>query len=609
MKMAMLSLLACALAPAFAAGVSSDAYSSALERAAAKPHPRLFADAKSFEALSGALCRDTLKAKAASNVIAKARVILPLKPLVHVQTGKRILGVSRQALHRISTLAMAYRMTSAKEFLDRAISELESVISFSDWNPSHYLDTAEMALAVSIGYDWLYGELSDDLRSRIRKCIVEKAVNPAKRKAWWRSSRNNWGQVCRAGLIAASFVAVDDPANFADCAWLLKESVLRLPLAMAAMAPDGCYPEGVGYWHYGVSFNVFALAMLESACGTDFGLSEAAGFFKTADYPNYVTGPTGLVFGYADCGSSRPAMQALWWFARKLGRPDLISMKEISALVDGKNLHRGWLPPVELFWMDGRGVEVFPSEASLLWAPKGAVPIAVMRSGWKKDDAFVGVKGGSPSGPHGHMDGGNFILDMGGVRWAHELPCEGYTRIEQMKTVSLWDSRQNSGRWTLLRLNTDGHNVPSIDGAQQRVSGSAGIVRAEDGDMKTVEVDLTSLYPAAGKATRIFELDAGGRKLRISDAFAKVRKGSKIRWQFLFKAAHSVSGDCLELSDKDRILRVKRRGDGASEWTVKDAEGPKPLNSPNKGFKIASFTFGPDAEENAFAEVEFTLAE
>ena len=30
---------------------------------------------------------------------------------------------------------------------------------FEDWNPSHFLDVAEMTAGLAIGYDWLYDEL------------------------------------------------------------------------------------------------------------------------------------------------------------------------------------------------------------------------------------------------------------------------------------------------------------------------------------------------------------------------------------------------------------------------------------------------------------------
>jgi hypothetical protein len=109
----------------------------------------------------------------------------------------------------------------------------------------------------------------------------------------------------------------------------------------------------VGYWRYGISFNVYAIAMMESACGTDFGLSGKNGFRKTAEYPNLATGPLGMTIGYSDCGTSRGALPVLWWFAKRFGRPDILTEHEVRAW-DAAPEGDGHYPPVELFWMDGR---------------------------------------------------------------------------------------------------------------------------------------------------------------------------------------------------------------------------------------------------------------
>ena len=51
--------------------------------------------------------------------------------------------VSRQTLERISTLAIVDRITGESRYGARAIEEMLSVSAFSDWNPSHFLDSAE----------------------------------------------------------------------------------------------------------------------------------------------------------------------------------------------------------------------------------------------------------------------------------------------------------------------------------------------------------------------------------------------------------------------------------------------------------------------------------
>ena len=58
-----------------------------------------------------------------------------------------------------------------------------AVARFSDWNPSHFLDTGEMTFALAVGYDWLYDQLGEASRAEIRKAIVEKGVPPLRNVA------------------------------------------------------------------------------------------------------------------------------------------------------------------------------------------------------------------------------------------------------------------------------------------------------------------------------------------------------------------------------------------------------------------------------------------
>ena len=73
-------------------------------------------------------------------------------------SGRRILDVSRNALMRIFSCAYAYRCTGEDRYLKHAEADLEAVCSFESWNAGrHFLDAGEMAAAVGLGYDWLYG--------------------------------------------------------------------------------------------------------------------------------------------------------------------------------------------------------------------------------------------------------------------------------------------------------------------------------------------------------------------------------------------------------------------------------------------------------------------
>ena len=60
---------------------------------------------------------------------------------------------------------------------------------------------------------------------------------------------------------------------------------------MNQYAPDGGWAEGPGYWTYATHYTVCLLAALQTALGTDHGLSQTPGFDKAGDFRFYVGRP------------------------------------------------------------------------------------------------------------------------------------------------------------------------------------------------------------------------------------------------------------------------------------------------------------------------------
>jgi hypothetical protein len=46
-----------------------------------------------------------------------------------------------------------------------------AVAAFADWNPSHFLDTAEMTAGLALGYDW-FADLSAATRATVRQAMI-----------------------------------------------------------------------------------------------------------------------------------------------------------------------------------------------------------------------------------------------------------------------------------------------------------------------------------------------------------------------------------------------------------------------------------------------------
>ena len=158
-----LRLLTVALVLAALAVVSGQ-QAPAVERAdvaarlAALPpaHPRLLLNPATEAALKKRIAADPILLRLQADLLAEADRQLATRPVERVLIGRRLLDKSRTALSRVLHLALAWRLTGTPAYLERARAELTAVAQFSDWNPSHFLDVAEMTTAVGFGYDWLY---------------------------------------------------------------------------------------------------------------------------------------------------------------------------------------------------------------------------------------------------------------------------------------------------------------------------------------------------------------------------------------------------------------------------------------------------------------------
>lgn len=71
-------------------------------------------------------------------VKANAEAVLTEPVLTRNVIGRRLLGTSRDMLHRMNVLGIAYRIDGDQKYLDKINDELLAVSKFTDWNPSHF---------------------------------------------------------------------------------------------------------------------------------------------------------------------------------------------------------------------------------------------------------------------------------------------------------------------------------------------------------------------------------------------------------------------------------------------------------------------------------------
>src|SRR5690606_1881317 len=122
----------------------------------------------------------------------------------------------------------------------------------------------------------------------------------------------------------------------------------------------------------------------------------------------------------------------MFWFAARNSDPTLL-FQEMQLLRSTTSLERVRELPLLVIWSAAMDLnQVAPPDATM-WVSAEANAVAAIRSGWGRDDTFLGLKAGSPSFNRGHMDVGSFVLDTGGERWASDPGPQDYNSLESAK--------------------------------------------------------------------------------------------------------------------------------------------------------------------------------
>lgn len=562
-----------------------------IDTATISSHPRLLLRAGEEKLIHANIQRDAVWQKVHNSIIAECDSMLLLPPVERKLIGRRLLQVSREGLRRIFFLSYAWRMTHKKKYFKRCKEELIAIAKFENWNPSHFLDVAEMTMAVSIGYDWLYNKLSPATRRVIAQAIIEKGLTPSLDSLYngWTRSKNNWNQVCNGGITFGAIATYEEQPQVSQ--QLIKRAITSIQIPMKEYEPDGNYNEGYSYWGYGTSFNVLFISALEKLYHTDFGLSDQPGFLQTAAFYEHLIGPSGLPFNYSDCGVIEGLQPAMFWFAAKLRDAGVLYVEKEYLLHSKFNATSNRLLPAAVLWGEGIPAASIPAPAHKAWLGKGHNEVAMMRTGWNSDSAiYIGFKGGSPSISHGHMDAGSFVMDALGVRWSMDLGMQQYHSLESAG-LKIWNMSQQSQRWEVFRYSNLSHSTLTVNNHFQQVKGNAVLLSSSPDTLNTRAVlDLTSLYnPDLASARRGIAI-INQQYVSVRDEIETGDSTCTIRWAMLTPAMlQSTKGNEARLVNKGRVLSLYVSGIPDVPIQTWRTDPPHSYDALNPGTSLVGF--------------------
>ena len=556
-----------------------------------KDHPRLLLTDARLQELKQLAANDPALQKAAGDLVALAKLYLP-KPVV---TPSLDWNQWRETVARTFATAFAWRWAGDEPCLAKAKETLLAAAAFDDWYENRqFLDTSEMILAVAVGYDWLYPALSEAERTAIRTAIVEKGLKNGLKdyaaggagRSWWIRSNHNWNLVCNAGMVAGALAVGDTDADVAAAA--LAGALTSMPFALESYKPDGAWMEGPYYWEFATRYGVMALASLQTALGTDFGLSENQGLANTWRFGAYVTAPNNLsVMAFADSLEHHWPLPYVFWAAGRY-KDSLAARYELQyfgtphpwwpKLTDEVNDPRHAVNrALDLAWYTTPAPDTpalkdaLPLDALL----KGKAELASFRSAWDDPNAlWLAVKAGPNGGlvNHGHCDAGSFELYAKGARWAFDPGRAGYGE----GYFDVGTAGNPGKRWTYPKVMARGHNVLLLDGANQDPFAEAPIVKFAPGAETAFAVaDLSAVCKAQATAAKRGFNVVCRRSVLVQDEL-ELDQAREITWGMNTEAEIKVAGPKATLTRWGATMQATVLSPPGAVFTVEDPKDGLP---------------------------------
>jgi len=483
----------------------------------------------------------------------------------------------------LTYLAGAYRLrrevegndTNARQYFEKAKATIERVIQWSTWDTGNqFLGAAMVSQGISLCYDWMYDAFTAAERQQIADRVLVLAIQPAidttTARNYWTQWYGNWAFVCIGGVGSAA-LAFAPEYHRAAAETLIARGWPVLQSSMQRFAGEnGGWPEGPGYLGYGTLYLIRFMSNLQTAVGTDFGLSLEPGFQQVPNFlvhaSTTVGGNVNATFPFGNGDWSQNGDPWFSWLAARFNRGDVAkvvadratSQSDVVVVVNGVETRQrrpSFQTPWALLWYDPRGDQAtgrvvspgaavtrtdagfYGDPALRQWGTTGQTTysehVHIWRDSWSNHASSVMFKGGYKGvDAHENLDGGTFIFDAFGQRWATDLGRDSYTLPKVGGTNYGSYRKRAEGQNTLVINPTANDYLSSTDANERAVNADqvykdapgkpayAPVVKSLATDLESIGVvDLTNLYTKMRVSTvqRGFRFDRTDGSLLVQD--------------------------------------------------------------------------------------------
>lgn len=377
-------------------------------------HPRLYISKEDQQRLNNTATLPFLK-RAHKELRSAADRYLK-KPVSWDPGHNELLIRARHMQSYIVTLLCRWQQTDDRQYRKRVLALIQEMHDWEYWSwiawragddrPDDIFDLSygENSATLAIAYDWLYPGLSNEERTLFittaeKWSFAAGLKHTGNQKAWWFGKKDsNWNTVCAGGLGMLALTMYEDSAA----------ARTLLPRCEASIAPfmkylrktDGAWPEGIGYWNYGMRYAFMYLLSWQNAHGRMHTLLKHPSVIKTLTFPMDFC-PNGVGCSFGDVNNWNP-LPFHYRVAEMLGQDSV--MAQLDRHDKQLDTRKGWPNVAE--WL-----LLHPGQT--ISKPKTSKPCvkfykymdwAVLADQMPDPHCYMSIRGGTTKVPHGQRD-------------------------------------------------------------------------------------------------------------------------------------------------------------------------------------------------------------
>ncbi len=371
---------------------------------------------------------------------------------------------------RAITLLVRWRQTGIPGYRNAALEHLLEMGRWKYWSwiawrkndpaPDATFDLSygENCATLALGWDWLHDDLAIPEREALlavtrRPVAAFMRFSDEREQAWWFGKPDsNWNTVCAGG---AGMLALAMQESIEEAPVMLQRSLNSItPFVEEIRRLNGAWPEGIGYWNYGMRYLHMFLLSLERATGTKSPLLRGRAMRESMAFPLRFAPYPGCNCSFGDVNRWSP-LPFHFAIAHRLGCPWVLADLDRHLRACPANSSTHWPNAAELLCLHRAPEDKAPQsphDAPFLKHYRRQDWV-VLADRMPRPRLYAAVRGGTTEVPHSHVDLTSF----------HAVVNDEVMLVNLSPDIYL-DTTFSARRWDLFETIPASKNILLIDG-------------------------------------------------------------------------------------------------------------------------------------------------